>query len=180
MRKMDLIVLCFCISGCCSMPRSMTYPQLYSLTTAKKTIKKQIGMRQKVEVINTFRENEVNQNAITALTKEVDKYIAGHSGLAEATKNNLRKFKVVNGATADEVNLLLGKPDKVIKTSKKNVASETWMYQTSKSSIFDILVFPVFWGHEKYFLYFQDNILTLIERHYLKQIFTGGAPTRVK
>ena len=135
-------------------------------------------MNRKVEVVKNFRGNEIDKSAAAAIKEEVDKYIAGRPDLNDVTKNNLREFKIADGAAAGDVKVLLGKPDRVIRTGKKTAASETWIYQTSKSSIFDVLIFPVFWGHEEYFLYFKNNILTRIERHYLKQVFSSDVSTR--
>lgn len=171
-----LILLLFCIYfyGCSSIPRVADYKELYSFTQKEEKIKGGMGGAREMVTIKDFRENERYDEDITALKEEVEKYIASHTDLAETTKNNLRKLKVTAGATKEEINLLLGKPDKVIK-NEANVASEIWIYRTSKSSIFTIIVFPVFFTHDGYYLHFKNNILTKIERHCLEQTFeTSG------
>ncbi len=167
-----LILFCIYISGCCSIPRADNYKQLYSFTKEKKKIKGRFGAQSKVISIKDFRENETYDENIAALRERIEKYISSHADLNEAAKNNLRELKVAEGATKEEVKLLLGEPDKVAKIGEKvDTATEIWIYQTSKSSIFTIVFLPVFFGREEYYLYFKDNILTLIERHYLEQTF---------
>ena len=167
-----LILFCIYITGCCSIPRVASYKQLYSFTKQEKRIKRGFGGKSKVISIKDFRENEMYDEHIAALKEEVEKYISNHTDLNEATKNNLRELKVIQGATKEEVKLLLGEPDKLVKIGKKaDIASEIWIYKINKRSVFTIVFPPVFFGQEKYYLYFKDNILTLIERHYLEQTF---------
>jgi hypothetical protein len=163
-----------CISGCCSVPRADSYKQLYSYTKEEKTTKGKFGFKTKATLIKDFRENEAFAENITALKEKVEKYISTHTDLNELTKNYLRELKVTEGATKEEVKLLLGEPDKVIKPGKKDGACETWIYATSKRSTFTVIFLPVFFGHEKHYLYFKDDILTLIERHYLEQVFSAS------
>jgi len=166
-----LILFCIYISGCCSIPRVASYKQLYSFAKEEKKIKGSFG-KSKIVSIKDFRENEVFDENIIALKEMVEKYISSHTDLNGSTKNNLRELKVTEGAAGEEVKLLLGEPDKVVKTGKKTyITSEIWIYKINKSSTFTIIFLPVFFGHEEYYLYFKDNVLTLIERHYLEQTF---------
>jgi len=173
MRKIFFTILglfCIYLTGCCSIPRVDTYKQIYSITREEKNIKKGFGKR-KIVLIKDFRENEAFDEDIAALKEKVEKYISSHPDLSETAKNNLRELKVTEAQTKEEVELLLGQPDKVVKKEEKDIASEIWIYQTSHKSVFTIVFLPVFFGHEEYYLYFKDNILTLIEGHYLEQTF---------
>jgi len=173
MRKISLLVsvlFCVYITGCCSIPRVTSYQQLYSIAKEEKKIKAGFS-KTKIVLIKDFRENEAYDENITALKEKVEKYISGHTDLNESTKNNLRELKVTEGAAKEEVKLLLGEPDKVVKTDKKDIASEIWSYRINKRSIFTIVFLPIFFGHEEYYLYFKDSTLTFIERHYLEQTF---------
>jgi hypothetical protein len=153
------------------MPATAPYSQLYSFTREEKKIKGRIGSSKKTVVVKDFRGNDMYEEDMTALKERVEKYIASHADLGEPTKNNLRELKVTAGATKEEVELLSGGPDKVIKTYAKanNTASEIWIYRINKINVFIIFIVPVFWAHEGYYLHFKDNILTAIERHYLEQ-----------
>lgn len=165
-----LILFCIYISGCCSIPQAANYSQLYSFTKEKKKIKGGFASKSKAVLVKDFRENEMLDKDISALKEKVDKYISSHNDLSESTKNNLRELKVTAGATGQEVNLLLGKPDRIIKANDKTYAtSQIWVYRINKRSTFTIIVIPVFFTHEAYHLYFKDNVLTKIERHYLEQ-----------
>lgn len=131
--------------------------------------------RTKVTSIRDFREREAFDQDINALKEKVEQYISCRSDLNEATKNNLRELKVTGGSSKEDVELLLGEPDKIIKNRKKdNLTYEAWIYKTNKRSIFTVIFLPLFFGHEKYSLYFQDNALALIERHYLEQTFSAS------
>lgn len=167
-----LILSCFYFAGCCSIPRANSYKQLYSITKEEKKAKRSFGGRSKIISIKDFRGNERYDEDMAALKEKVEKYIFNHADLNDAVKNNLRELKVTEGATKEEVGLLLGDPDKAVKLAKRvDNASEMWVYKTSKSSVFTVVFLPVFFGHEKYYLYFKDNNLALIERHYLEQTF---------
>ena len=165
-----LVLSCIYITGCCSVPRVASCKQLYSIAKEEKKIKGRFS-KSKIALIKDFRGKEVFEENITALKEKVENYISSHTDLNETAKNNLRKLKVTDGAPKEEVKLLLGEPDKVVKTEKKDTASEIWIYRTSKPSTFTIILLPVFFGHEEYYLYFKDSALTLIERHYLAQTF---------
>ncbi len=165
-----LILCCVYIAGCCSIPRAAGLEQLYSITKGEKNIKRRFGGKTKVKFIRDFRDNEAYDENITNLKQKAEEYISRRGDLDESAKANLRELRVTAGATKEEVRLLLGVPDKAVKIRKKGYdADEMWIYNTYKPSVFTLLFFPVFFGHEKYYLYFNDNILTLIERRYLEQ-----------
>ena len=167
-----LILFCIAISGCCSLPSVANYSKIYSLTKEEKKIKGGFGGKKKVILIKDFRENEMYDEDITALKEEAEKYISGHTDLSEQIKNNLRELIVTAGATEEEVKLLLGEPDKVIKQENKTgTRSEMWIYKINKTDVFTIFIIPLFFPHQAYYLYFKDNVLTAIERHYLEQTF---------
>jgi len=170
-----LILILFCVycCGCFSVPRAADYKELYSFTQKEEKLKGGLGGTGTIVTIKDFRENERYDEEVAALKEEVEKYITSHADLTERAKNNLRELKVTAGATKEEVNLLLGKPDKVIK-NETDAASEIWIYQTGKNSAFTIIVIPVFFTHDGYYLYFENNILTKIERHYLQQTFEAS------
>jgi hypothetical protein len=165
-----LILSCLFLSGC-SIPSAARYTQLYSLTKEEKKVSSGLGGKRKVVLIKDFRENEMYEEDLAALKEEVEKYIASHPDLSEAAKNNLRALKVAEGATKEEVKLLLGEPDK----ASPGHASEVWIYRISKMRAFSVFIVPVFFAHEGYYLYFKDGVLTAIERHYPKQIVEQGA-----
>lgn len=168
-----LILFYIYLSGCCSIPSVSNYSQLYSFTKETKKIKG--GFGKKVILIKDFRENEMYDEDIAALKEKIEKYISHHTDLSEQTKNNLRELKVTQGATEEEVELLLGNPDKVIHPGDNvGFASEIWIYKINKATAFTVVIIPVFFTHEGYYLYFKDNTLTVIERHYLKQTFQSS------
>lgn len=97
--------------------------------------------------------------------------------MSEQAKKDLRELKVTQGATASEVVLLLNDPDKIMKTSGgKYAADEIWIYRISRLRAFTIFIFPVFFVHEGYYLYFKDGVLQEIEKHYLKQVIKQSEP----
>ena len=128
-------------------------------------------------MIKDFRGNEAYEEDMEGLKKEAQVYISQHPALSETAKNNLRELKVTQGSAVDEVAFLLGKPDKVSKSSGggRYGASEIWIYKLSKIRVFTVFVFPVFLVHEAYYLYFKEGTLVEIERHYLKQVIEQGA-----
>jgi len=162
------------MAGCCSIPRVHTYKELYSFTKQEKVKKGGFASKNKVTLIVDFRGNKVFDEDVVALKESVKKYISAHAGLSEPAKNNLQELRVTEGLTKEEIKLLLGEPDKIIVSGKGfSTGSEIWIYATSKKSTFTIIVLPVYFGHEKYYLYFKDNALALIERHYLEQTFSS-------
>ena len=168
-----LILSCICISGCWSLPRVASYKELYSFTKEEKNIKGGFGSKRKVVLVKDFRGNEMYDEDMTAFKEKVEKYISSHADLSEPEKNNLRELRVSKGTAKEEVLLLLGKPNKVIRLNNKAcAASEIWIYRTNKRITFIIIVIPVFFTHEGYYLYFEDNILTAIERHSLEETVT--------
>lgn len=173
-----LIILCVYLGGCCSLPGVETCNQLHSFIKTERKAKSGFGGKSKVILIKDFRgSDEVYEEDMAALKEEVEKYISGHPELSDATKNNLRELKVAPGATKQEVELLLGAPDKAEKSkgSADFNASEVWIYKINKIRAFTVFIIPVFFVHEGYYLYFKDDALAGIERHYLKQIVQQSA-----
>lgn len=170
-----LIFFCLCILGC-SVPSAARYSQLFSFTREEKKIKGAIG-RRKAVLVRDFRENARYEEDMAGLQEEIEKYILAHPDLSEQTQLNLRKLKLSQGATKEQVLLLLGKPDKVLATGgRANYdASAIWIYKINKIRAFTVFIIPVFLVHEGYYLYFKDNVLKGIERHYLKQIVQQGS-----
>ncbi|MBM3245792.1 MAG: hypothetical protein FJZ13_00475 [Candidatus Omnitrophica bacterium] len=175
MKKILLLVLAvFCIgmAGCCSIPRTLNYKELYSFTRKEEKIKRKFGGSYSAISIKDFRENERYDEEMAAFKEKVEQYILSHPDLSESAKNNLRQFKVSAGASTEEVELLLGKPDRVA-VNKADNTGQVWIYKINKRSDFTVIFLPVFFGHEQYYLYFKDNLLALIERHYLEQTFSA-------
>ena len=167
-----LVLFCIYITGCCSIPRVTSYKQLNIFTKQESKSKGRFSSRAKIVSIKDFRENEVLNKDIKTLKEKVEKYISSHADLNESIKNGLRGLRVTEGANKEEVELLLGEPDGIVKKDKEvDAASQVWTYQINKRSVFTIIFLPVYFGHEQYYLYFKDNILTRIERHYLGQTF---------
>lgn len=143
------------------MPTSASYREIYSFTKEEKKVKSVFGKKQSIS-IKDFRENEMYEEDMEALKEDVEKYIALHPDLSEAAKNNLRELRVAEGATKEEVKLLLGEPDKI--------SDETWVYKINKLRAITVFIVPVFFVHEGYYLYFKDGVLSGIQRHYPKQV----------
>ncbi|MEK6727951.1 MAG: hypothetical protein AABY28_04700 [Candidatus Omnitrophota bacterium] len=158
------------------MPRVATYSHLKSITKKEIKPKGMFGGNKSVSIYD-FRGIERYDEDIDALKVRVEKYISSHPDLSGAAKNNLRELKASEGAAKEEVELLLGKPDKVIKPSGKTQdTSEIWIYSKSKLNAFTVFIFPVFPTHERYYLYFQGNTLANIEKHYLEQLLESTSP----
>jgi hypothetical protein len=160
----------------CSTPTVATYKQLESFT--KEERKNKIGLgKSKTVFFKDFRKNEMYQEDVAALKEEVEKYISNHPELSDSTKNNLRELKVVEGLTRQEVELLLGSPDKITKLERNANynASEEWIYKINKIRAITVFIIPVFFVHEGYYLYFRDDVLAGIEKHYPKQIVEQSA-----
>ena len=132
---------------------------------------------QKPQFFKDFRQDEAYEEDMTALKEDAEKYISGHPDLSDAAKTNLRELKVAEGASREEVELLLGEPDKVSKlgAGANYNASELWIYRISRIRAFTVFIVPIFFVHEGYYLYFKDGILAGIERHYLRQTIEQGA-----
>lgn len=154
-----LVILCSYVSGC-SYARVEKYSQLETFTS-NKAEKKGKGLSSKA--IKDFRGNNVRNEDIEIVKAKVEKYISLHKDLNEATKNRLRELTVTEGATKEEVELLLGKPTKII----VRPSSEMWVYKTRKTDPLPMLEVPVSF-HQSYCLYFKENALVGIEMHYLK------------
>jgi hypothetical protein len=162
-------LLCALILGC-SIPMTAKYSQIDTFSSGKTQKKSKFSIFKPTARPEDFLGNKVNKDDIASAKEKVEKYILAHNDLDEAARNYLRDLKVVRGATAQEVELLLGKPTKIIK-SGKNVrpALEVWVYKTNKASPFRILIIHIFSIKETYYLYFKENILMDIKKHYLKQ-----------
>lgn len=152
-----------CCTGC-SIPTSANYNELYSFTREEKRVKGMMGSKKSAETIHDFRENEMYIEDITALKEDVEKYVSTHPDLSEEIKNNMRQLKIAPGFTKNEVELMLGEPDKI--SGHGNV----WIYQINRWRTFTIFILPVFFAHEGYYLRFEKDLLTAIERHYPKQV----------
>jgi len=159
----------------CSMPAAAIQRTLCSFTREEKVTKGFMGERKSV-TIKDFRGNEAYDEDMEGFKKEAEEYISKHPDLKEAAKDNLRNLRITQGSGADEVTLLLGKPDKVVRAAGKSPygASEIWIYKLSKMRAFTIFIIPVFFVHEGYYLYFKDRALVEIERHYLEQVVHQG------
>ena len=169
------ILLCICLPGC-SVPRVATYNHLKSITKNETKPKGMFGGAKSVSIYD-FRGIERYDEDIDALKVRVEKYISIHPDLSGAAKNNLQELKAAFGLNKEEIELLLGKPDKVIKPSgKAQDISEIWIYSKMKLNAFTVFIFPVFFTHESYYLYFQGNTLTNIEKHYLEQLLESTPP----
>lgn len=169
------ILLYICLPGC-SVPRVATYNHLRSITKEETKPKGMFGGNKSVSIYD-FRGIERYDEDIDALRLRVEKYISSHPGLSGAAKNNLQELKAAFGLNKEEIELLLGKPDKVIKPiGKTQDISEIWIYNKRKLSAFTVFIFPVFPTHESYYLYFQGNTLTNIEKHYLEQLLESTSP----
>ena len=113
-----IISLCLYVGGC-SLPTTVRYEQLYSLTREEKKVKGAMLGKKKAILIKNFRQKQAYEEDIEILKQEVEAYIAGHPDLSEGRKADLRALKVTEGLAKEEVTLLLGEPDKVIKGSSK-------------------------------------------------------------
>lgn len=141
-----------------------TYSQLYSITKKEEKKKGAMGSTRKIVIINDFRLNEAYDEDIDALKQKAEKYISLHPELSDSVKASLRELKVATGFSREEVELLLGRPDKIVKSG------EEWVYKINKTRIVTVFIVPVFPVNESYRLYFKDNALMAIERHFLKQV----------
>jgi len=161
----------------CSMPITAIQGPLYSFTMRMGTSKSGFTQKKFIQ-IKDFRGNDAYDEDMAALKAEVEKYISQHPDLSESVKNDLRALKVTQGAAANQVTLLLGKPDKIIKVGGAGHygASEAWIYRISKMHAFTVFIIPMFFVHEGYYLYFKDGALVEIERHTLKQVIQQSEP----
>ncbi len=173
MKKIRFLVLIFFSTYAlgCSIPRSAKCDKLYGFTRTEKNIKGFLGSKIKDISVKDFRGSERYDEDMLELQEEVDKYILAHPQLSESARNNLKELKVAEGSTTEETGLLLGKPDRMMKVNDKIYgADQVWIYRIKKIQAFIVLLFPVFLSHEGYYLYFKDNLLKAIERHYLEQV----------
>lgn len=171
MKSLFLIILSICILGC-STPGVDTYRQIYSITKREEKKKVPMGGRRKVVTITDFRLNDAYDEDIDALKEKVEKYILTHPETADSIKLSLREFKVSAGLNREQVELLLGKPDKIITASGKDNygSTEIWVYRINKTRIVTVFIIPVLPVKESYRFVFKGDNLAGIERHYLKQI----------
>lgn len=168
------MVVFFNLCGC-SIPVREAQKQIYSYTRQEKKIPGTLGKKR--VSFKDFRGVDMYEEDMTALKEDAEKFIAIHPELSEENKNNLRQLKVAAGETQAEVELLLGKPDKLIRSKPDALygADQIWIYKISKLRIFTIFIVPVFPVHEGYYLYFKDGVLQALERHHLKQMVEQGA-----
>ena len=160
-----IVLLSLGICGC-SLPSSVGQKYLYSISRLEKRQDGGMFGKKKYIEIKDFRGRERYEEDIALLKEDVEKYIAGRLDLSDQTKAALRELKVAEGLKAEEVKLLLGRPDTIMK--------DVWIYRISKWRAFTVFIIPVFFVHEGYYLYFQDGVLQGIERHYLQQVIHQG------
>lgn len=97
-----------------------------------------------------------------ALGKEVDRenlqqkvreYIVAHPDRPEHIKRSLISLSVTWGMTRDEVELILGRPNNIVKLTPtaRSVADEKWVYNMTGMMM---VLFP-----ERYTLFFRDGVL---------------------
>lgn len=136
-----------------------------------------MGGRSRFVLLRDFRQNDIYEEDIAALKAEVEKYILSHPGLSDAAKENLRQLKVTAGLDKQEVELLLGSPDKLMRVSNKGKygASEIWIYKINKMRAYTVFIVPVAVMREGYYLYFKDDSLMAIEKHSLRQTIQQNA-----
>ncbi len=170
------MILSLCILGC-SIPTASTQNELYSYY--KEEVKKKGGFlsTKSPDAFRDFRREVTYEEDIDALKEDAEQYISTHPGLSDTAKSNLRELKVAIGSNRDEVELLLGEPDKISKLGGggRYAATELWIYRISRIRVFNIFIVPIFPVHEGYYLYFKGDTLAGIERHYLKQVIGQGA-----
>ena len=167
-----LLIIFLSVAGCCSLPKTEINKELYSIKK-EVTVEKSMFGKNQIVTFKDFRGYEAFNKNIDSLKAKVETYIQEHADLSESKKKDLREFSVTQGSSMDEVRLLFGLANKVIKKEfKLNKTSEVWLYITNKESNFQIIFLPVYFGHEKYYLYFTDGLLEKIERHYLLQTFS--------
>jgi len=161
----------------CSIPATTTQRPLYTFTESERISKGGFMNKEKIISFRDFRGQLAYDEDIEGIKKDVEAYIKNHPDLSEQVKSDLRGLKVTQGATASEVILLLGDPDKKMKvTAASYGADEMWIYRISKLRAFTIFIFPIFFVHEAYYLYFKDGRLQEIERHYLRQVVKQSEP----
>jgi hypothetical protein len=64
----------------------------------------------------------------------------------------------------EQVLAALGEPDKITN------GSQTWIYRTNRLRAYNVFLMPVAFTHEGYYLFFDNTILTRIERRHPRQI----------
>lgn len=168
-----IVLFLFTIAGC-SMPVVTAQKPLYAFTKEEKTAKGGFMGKRKTVIIKNFRDGQAYEEEMDDLKAEAEKYISSHPALSDSAKSNLRKLMVTDGSTKEEVIFLLGKPDKIIDKPVVNEygAQEIWIYRTDKLRAFTIIIVPIFFVHESYYLYFKDGMLVGIDKHHLKQVVT--------
>ena len=170
-----LLLVPFSLAGC-SMPASAVQGNLPGFTREEKAKKSKFAGKKKIVTIRDFRGKEATDADIDKLKNAAREYIALHPGLSEEAKNNLLELKVIKGSTAEQAAFILGNPDKKSRLRKGALygADERWIYRAGKLRAFTVFIFPVFFLHEAYYLYFKDNMLVEIERRFLKQTIRQG------
>jgi len=170
-----LIIAGITITGC-SIPMAQKYTQLEFANAYKKGKKIQLDIEKPGLDIRDFLGYEMKKDDISSAKEKVETYIAEHADIEESNKAHLQELCVAVGATSGEVELLLGKPEKIMKKrNTKHPISEVWIYRTNKPQLFSIVIVPILLVRQGYYLYFKDGILKNIERHYLHQIVAMDA-----
>jgi len=162
MKKIALLVMIVALSGC-SIPASVNRSEIYAFSSQEKKLRGGFDDAT-YELVKDFRGYEMYPEDIEALRKRVETFISSHQELSESQIDNLRKLKIVPGASKEEVLLLLGEPTKVAS------GGSTWIYRINKLRAFTFFIVPVFIAHEGYYLRFDGQRLVAIERHYPEQM----------
>jgi len=163
MKKILPLILIFILSGC-SIPTSANRSEIYSFSRENKKLRGGFGGNATYELIRDFRGYEMYPEDIAALEEKVENFISLHPKLSDSQRDNLRKLRLTPGATKEETLLLLGEPTKV------SGGGSTWIYRLNKIRAFTFFIVPVFFAHEGYYLRFDGDRLTAIERHYPEQM----------
>lgn len=181
MKKMSVKVVIIFLLGCflcgCSLPSMTTYSSLPNYTRKEERKKRAFASEKKYIVYKDFRLNELYEEDVAAYKVDVEEFIVEHPNLAAEKTSVLRELTVVPGLNKEEVILLLGSPDKIIRPHnyKNYGVCEKWIYKIKKWRTFNIFIVPVFPVHEAYYIYLKDGVVAAIEKHYLTQIFQQGS-----
>jgi hypothetical protein len=179
MKMVSITAVIFLLLGItgCSTPVIRPEKSLFSYTKEEKTVKGGFMGKKKIVTLKDFRENEVYEEDMEDFQKLAQEYVAQHPSLSETAKENLKGMQVTCGSTKEEVEFLLGKPDKIISPTGDNPpgAREIWVYSIHKMHAYTVFIIPVFVAHESYWLHFKDGALQEINRHYIKQV-VGQSP----
>lgn len=120
-----------------------------------------------------FRGKVVDKEYINSLKGKIEGYLLGHLEINEESKSALKNFKVVKGLTKEQVELLLGVPEKtqVLNPKNKLRADERWVYTREDLKCIYFFALPLLFTHDAYHLYFRGNILLAIEDATVREQF---------